>query len=213
MKVENVSVYGLAESIYRSGYAMMGSPPTRQEFCENVSTIESYLRHDDINNPHIKRAINLANAEGGGHSQFLTGIIVQFDLTFSNKVWVEAERYAFLNFITSMSTMHRISKFKIRDMCNKYTTKESIEIAEKLQDTYLGLPPSKEKEDAYLVLLNNLPSGLEITAGMTTNYRCLNNVYEQRHKHKLPEWREFCKWIETLPMAEELIIPKPQQTT
>ena len=58
----------------------------------------------------------------------------------------------------------------------------------------------------YLRLLYNNPSGFELTARLTTNYRCWRNVYEQRRNHRLPEWREFCKWIEELPMAKELII-------
>ena len=32
-------------------------------------------------------------------------------MTFSNKAWVEAERYRFLEFVSSQSTMHRITKF------------------------------------------------------------------------------------------------------
>jgi hypothetical protein len=52
---------------------------------------------------------------GTGHDQFLTGIIVQFDLTFSNKAWVEAERYHFLDFVSSQSTMHRAAQFGIEE--------------------------------------------------------------------------------------------------
>jgi hypothetical protein len=33
-------------------------------------------------------------------------------------------------------------------------------------------------------------------------------VYYQRKNHRLPEWREFCDWIKTLPYAEELITGK-----
>ena len=36
------------------------------------------------------------SAIGSGHDNFLNGVIVQFDLYFSNKAWVEAERYHFL---------------------------------------------------------------------------------------------------------------------
>ena len=51
----------------------------------------------------------------------------------------------------------------------------------------------------------NIPPGFELTARLTTNYRCLKNIWRQRRSHKLPEWREFCKWIETLPYAKDLI--------
>jgi len=38
----------------------------------------------------------LAHAKSGsGHDNFLKGVIVQFDLTFTIKAWTEAERYHF----------------------------------------------------------------------------------------------------------------------
>ena len=55
---------------------------------------------------------NLARAAPGtGHDNFLNGIIVQFDLTCTNKMWVEMERYHFIDFVSSQSTMHRITRF------------------------------------------------------------------------------------------------------
>ena len=61
-------------------------------------------------------------------------------------------------------------------------------------------------EKLYLEILYSNPAGFTLTARMTTNYRCLSNIYKQRKNHRLPEWREFCKWIETLPYAQELLI-------
>ena len=57
----------------------------------------------------------------------------------------------------------------------------------------------------YLKVLYNIPTGFKLTAAMTTNYRQLKTIYAQRRTHRLPEWREFCKWIETLPHAEFII--------
>ena len=58
----------------------------------------------------------------------------------------------------------------------------------------------------YLEILYSNPAGFRLTARMTTNYRCLRNIYAQRKDHRLPEWRLFCEWIRTLPYAEELLI-------
>lgn len=60
--------------------------------------------------------------------------------------------------------------------------------------------------ELYLDVLYNIPSGFRLTARMTTNYRCLKNIYRQRKTHRLPEWRMFCAWIETLPYAKELFL-------
>jgi hypothetical protein len=33
------------------------------------------------------------------------------------------------------------------------------------------------------------------------NYEVLANVYKHRKDHKLDEWQDFCKWVETLPCS------------
>lgn len=210
--IKNVEIYGLDSSIYRSGYSMRELAPTEEEFAEAVSGIEkSRLAGDYEGNPHIRRAIRLSAIDEGGHDQFLTGIVVNFDLTLSNKAWVEAERYTFLNFISSMSTMHRVARFKIADCCNEYVSAAEITEADRLQAVYNSIDGDTEperKKEAYLELLYNLPSGFELMAGMTTNYRCLKNIYAQRRHHRLPDWHVVCDWIETLPLAKELILGK-----
>lgn len=182
MKVANWKVYDLEESIIASGYPM----------ATDVETAKTSM----------KRAETLANASGGGHNQFLSGILVAFDLTCSNKMWVELERYRFITFVSSQSTMHRIAKFDLKTSYNEYVDKRIIEVMEELKSGYENDPTAEN----YLRLLYNNPSGFELTARLTTNYRCLRNVYQQRKNHRLPEWREFCKWVETLPYAKELII-------
>lgn len=206
--ISNVDVFGLESSIYRSGYPMMDRAPTEDEFFTEVAGIKNAVNDGDYDNPHIVRAATLARAKGGGHDQFLTGIVVNFDLTLSNKAWTEAERYTFLNFISSMSTMHRIARFDIGACCNTYTSPIEIKEAERLQFIYNAIDGEKhpeEKKQAYLDLLFNIPCGFELMAGMTTNYRCLKNIYQQRRNHRLPDWHVVCDWIESLPLADQLI--------
>ena len=64
---------------------------------------------------------------------------------------------------------------------------------------------TKNIED-FLTLVYSNPSGCELTARLTTNYRSLKTVYSQRKNHTLPEWKEFCKWIETLPYFKDLVL-------
>lgn len=207
MKVTNVKVYDLEESIIASGYPMRTEAEMRE-----------------VEEKDLKRAINLskaATAENGAHGQYLTGIRVSFDLTCTNKMWVEAERYRFLEFVSSQSTMHRISKFNLDKAYNEYVDPRVIEIMKEKVEEYNILSNEKHFEGAseneivdyqrvlkkkYLEILYTNPSGFELTARMTTNYRCLKNIYAQRKNHRLPEWREFCAWIETLPYAKELIL-------
>ena len=211
--VSNVDIYDLEKSILASGYPMRTTIPDR-----------------DITEKDLARCKNLVNATktgNGAHAQFMTGIRVNFDLTFSNKAWVEAERYRFLEFVSSQSTMHRITKFDLDNQYNEYVDPRIIEIMKSKVQEYnkvMELRDSYDKDDqrnispqlredltewlknAYLEILYSNPAGFTLTARMTTNYRCLRNIYKQRKNHRLPEWREFCKWIETLPYAKELLI-------
>ena len=183
-QINNWAVYGLSESIKASKYPMS----VDIEKCSTDAT-------------ETTRKL-FSCAPGTGHDQALTGIIVQFDLTFSNKAWVEAERYHFFDFVSSQSTMHRIAKFNIEEQCNEYVHPGTISILKGLVDCYNANPT----EESYLALLYNIPSGFQLTARMTTNYRQLKTIYFQRRNHRLPEWREFCKWIEELPMFKELVL-------
>lgn len=186
MRIDNVKVYDLEESIKASKYPMI---------------VDIDKANSDVTNTVKKLG---SSKKGEGHDQYLTGIRVAFDLTFTNKAWVELERYRFVEFVSSQSTMHRISKFDLRYQYNAYVDERIIDIMEELKDIY---NETQDKED-YLRLLYSNPSGFELTARLTTNYRALKTVYSQRKNHKLPEWREFCEWIETLPMFKELVLQK-----
>ena len=51
-------------------------------------------------------------------------------------------------------------------------------------------------------LIQLLPSSYNQTRNVMMNYEVLANIYRQRKNHKLDEWREVCKWIESLPYSE-----------
>ena len=51
-------------------------------------------------------------------------------------------------------------------------------------------------------MIQLLPSSYNQTRNVMLNYEVLANIYRQRKNHKLDEWVEFCKWIETLPYSE-----------
>ena len=207
--VSNVCIYDLDKSIIAAGYPMSVDIESQQD--------------RDLNENDFKRCNTLINAcvkDNQAHGQFLTGIRVNFDLTCSNKMWVEAERYRFLEFVSSQSTMHRITKFNLDEAYIKYVDSRIIDIMKKKVAEYNDLQEcskhwdtdhmtesevSEAREDLknrYLEILYSNPCGFKLTAGMTTNYQQLKTIYAQRKDHRLPEWRTFCKWIETLPHSE-----------
>ena len=131
------------------------------------------------------------------------------------KVWPEAERYHWFDFVSSQSTMHRISKFNLDHAYIDYVDQRIIDIMKEKVSLYNALiitkpEPSTEEYDeaikeAYLNILYNNPAGFKLTARMTTNYQQLKTIYGQRKTHRLPEWRVFCSWLETLPHSEWII--------
>ena len=74
--VNNERIYDLKESLIAAGYPMR-------------TKIQNY---DEITEKDFKRAKSLIKAvdsDNQAHGQFLSGIRVAFDLTFTNKAWVE----------------------------------------------------------------------------------------------------------------------------
>lgn len=197
MKIEdvisNVHVYGLEEAVKGSKYPM---------------AVDLNKLTDEITNTAVKLA---QSGTGEGHDQFLTGITVQFDLTFTNKAWVEAERYRFLNFISSQSTMHRMTRFNLENQYIEYTDQRMVEIMKEKVDEYNRLkaenPDNPELPKKYLEILYSNPAGFRLTAKMVTNYRQLKTIYQQRRNHRLPEWQAFCDWVLTLPHSELIVKP------
>ena len=186
--VNNVKVFGLEDSVRASKYPMA---PDINICNENIT--------DTV------KKIGSCEA-GSGHDQFLTGIIVQFDLTFSVKAWTEAERYHFFDFVSSQSTMHCIAKFDLDKAYNEYVDPRIVEIMKEKVDDFNKETEPVMRGQKYLEILYSNPCGFRLTARMTTNYRQLKTIYYQRKSHRLPEWREFCAFIETLPNFKELVL-------
>ena len=173
MNITNVHVYNLEQAIKASKYPMLA----------NVSLATSEITNTTMNLGKQPR--------GSAHDNFLNGILVSFDLTCSNKMWIEFERYHFAEIPSGQSTMHRIANILNDDPFNEYVTDATKHIVEGLAAAY-ELDPTPEK---YLTLLYNIPSGIELTDHIVTNYGQLKTMWYQRHNHRLPEWRRFCEWI------------------
>ena len=198
--ITNLRVYDLEETLVASGYAMMEKYDPKE-----ISAQANSMTLDNLNdNKHYKRALNLVKAPlNSGHPNYLTGILVSMDVTFTNKVWVEWQRYHHQQIVTSCSTMHKLSKFNLDEAFIEYVDPCIIIHVKALQKEY-NENPTKEN---YLRLLYSCPSGLKLTARVTTNYLQLMTMYKQRRNHRLEsEWGSFCKQLtEELPLFYELL--------
>lgn len=196
MQIKNVEVYGLVNSFRVSKFPM------------SINTNECKTDYT----PRIK---SLATTQrGSGHDNFLKGIVVQFDMTATNKIWVEAERYHFFDIVSSQSTMHKLKDMNLDECFIKYTDKRIVEIMKELQKEFNEAnskdSTAEERKEAFYNLLYSCPCGLLITAGISTNYLQLKTMYHQRKGHRLDEWSvDFVNFVNTLPYSD-LITGEPE---
>ena len=163
----------------------------------------------------------LSNA-GAEHRKYMRMMPVYVRITAPLYWWKEFDTYKVGTVTNSCSTMHKIAEkeFTMEDFScehlfleslaslsrtirtlneyrNLYVEGGSILISE---DRFLSFKP-KDKE-IWWQLIQLLPSSYNQTRNVMLNYEVLANIYRQRHGHKLDEWREVCKWIESLPYSE-----------
>lgn len=189
MKITNVKVYDLEESVIACRNAMRLSLPeyTEEEFEKS-----------------LERAKKLCIASTGKircHSHFRVGIHVNFDIEYPNYISPEMQRYHWFEIVTSSSKMHRIMQMDFDKCCNKWVTAQTKEQMKNLVAAY----NEDKTEENFMRVLSNCPQGVMLFMRVSTNYEQLRTIYLQRKHHKLPEWRSFTKWIETLPYSKELI--------
>lgn len=196
-KISNVEVYGLDRAIKTAKYPK----------AVDIDNLDSELTQG------IQGCLSCATGEG--HDNALKGIIVQFDLAASQNFWQQFQRYHFADIVSSQSKMHKITKFSLKEQCNRYVDPRIIDIVQAKIDEYnrlavldmsSGKDTNRKKmmDELYLEILYNIPCGFELTAGITTNYQQLKTMYKQRRHHRLPEWQMVCDAIEQLPRFMEL---------
>ena len=190
VNITNWSVYDLKESVISCRNAMRLTPPeyTDEEF-----------------EASLPRAIKLANTpQGSGHSTFLCGIRVAFDIKYPAYFSPELQRYHFNDIVCSSSKMHRLVNMNM-DLCfNEYVTEDSKSMMKNL----IQIHNRDKSYENFMRVLSNCPLGIELFMRCTTNYLALRTIYHQRKNHKLKtDWVEgFCKnFVEKLPYASEFI--------
>ena len=168
----------------------------------------------------IKR---LRNA-GTDHRKFMRMITVYVDITAPLYWWKEFDTYKVGTVANSCSTMHKIAdkEFTLEDFSCEHlyagddidgmyysTTAEEeftsndvfkvvIEALNNYRKQYLI---TKDKKD-WWQMIQLLPSSYNQKRTVMLNYEVLANIYKSRRNHKLDEWKDFCKWISSLPYSE-----------
>lgn len=157
----------------------------------------------------------LSNA-GTEHRKYMRMMPVYVRITAPLYWWKEFDTYKVGTVANSCSTMHKIAEkeFTLEDFSCEHlidfeekgklkfsplgTLQNTIDELNDCRDLYLETKAQKY----WWQMIQLLPSSYNQTRNVMFNYEVLANIYRQRKNHKLDEWREFCKWIETLPYSE-----------
>ncbi len=147
-------------------------------------------------------------AKGGAvHAKYRRMIPVYVTVNAPLYWWKEFDTYKVGTVCNSCSTMHKIhaKEFVLDDFSHEHLNEKSLYILDIVVDYMNALRDAfvatKDKMYWYQ-MIQLLPDSYNQKRTVMLNYEVLCNIYHSRKDHKLDEWREFCKWIETLPYSE-----------
>lgn len=162
----------------------------------------------------------LSNA-GTDHRKFMRMLPVYVRITAPLYWWKEFDTYKVGTVANSCSTMHKIQakEFTLEDFSCEHLIGGYLEQMRRIIDDLNNarkyftvgdqfFSPGNKRDWWQMIQL--LPSSYNQTRNVMMNYEVLANIYKSRKDHKLDEWRNFCKWIETLPYSE-LIAGKTEE--
>ena len=155
---------------------------------------------------------------GTDHRKFMRMITVYADITAPLYWWKEFDTYKVGTVANSCSTMHKIAEkeFTLEDFSTEHLLDEPFPVTDEYVETYLDCMmdvikalncarrmfiETKDKK-YWWQMIQLLPSSYNQKRTIMLNYEALANMYKSRKNHKLDCWRDFCKWIETLPYSE-----------
>ena len=160
-------------------------------------------------------ARRLARA-GSDHRKFLRQIFVSMDITAPLYWWKEFDTYKVGTVANSCSTMHKIhvKAFERDDFSHDYMDEGGLAALDAVM-AYLEAErqkfvADKTNKQAWLNMIQMLPSSFNQMRTVSLNYENLINIYYARRTHKLKEWHTLCDWILSLPYAKELIAIKEE---
>lgn len=179
---------------------------------ENMGSGNEYFKLGENDHSLMQR---LAKA-GTDHRKFMRMMPVYVRITAPLYWWKEFDTYKVGTVANSCSTMHKIQakEFTLEDFsCEHLNDDRSGAVSNlewfehlihHLNKDRLRFIETKEKQ-FWWQMIQLLPSSYNQTRNVMMNYEVLANIYKSRKDHKLDEWREFCRWIKSLPYSELII--------
>ena len=223
LKIENTDIVGWEAAIrgmrnpmnsWEKSDSKYGCGNDKEYFCDECSSsfhCTSREKTYNVGLNDLDLMTRLRNA-GTDHRKFMRMITVYVDITAPLYWWKEFDTYKVGTVANSCSTMHKIhaKEFTLDDFSTEHLYPEVREAFEntiikylnEARKTYNFLSDTPSKKDAWWQMIQVLPTSYNQRRTVMLNYEVLANIYKSRKGHRLDEWREFCKWIESLPYSE-----------
>lgn len=144
---------------------------------------------------------------GTDHRKFMRMIVVYADITAPLYWFKEFDTYKVGTVANSCSTMHKIhdKEFTLDDFSHEHLEMLTCDIMDqhviKTLNIYRELFLQTNNKKYWWQMIQLLPSSYNQTRTVMLNYEVLANIYKSRKNHKLDEWHEMCRWIESLPYS------------
>ena len=208
IKLKNTDVYGFEAAIrgMRNPWNSWEKSDSYSTYIENAHTLQRAPFEFFVGENDLTLMKKLVSA-GTDHSKFMRMINVTCDITAPLYWWKEFDTYKVGTVRNSCSTMHTITakEFELKDFSHEHLNEGSLDV---LGRTIFHLNAYREEFsrtkdiDDWRQIIQLLPSSYNQRATVQLNYSVLRNMYHARKNHPLDEWRDFCRWIETLPYSE-----------
>lgn len=195
--IENTDVYGFHHAIRGAR-----NPMNSWDKSDSYYDMDEYV----IGPNDMKLLRNLGNA-GTDHGKYLRMIVCYCDITAPLYWYKEMDCYRHGVEKNSCSTMHKIhsKEIKMSDFSHEHLNLVGVNMLKVLVDTLEAnrklFLETKDKK-FWWQLIQLLPSSFNQRRTFMFSYAALRAIYHARKHHKLDEWREFCRWVESLPYSE-----------
>ena len=198
----------------------------------NLCDKDSFFRKDEKIGSNDHSLMQRLSDAGTEHRKYMRMMPVYVRITAPLYWWKEFDTYKVGTVANSCSTMHKITakEFTMDDFSCEHlgvfipaekndgvedyknlwiaALEETIDYLNVARTFYNRETDPELKKKYWWQMIQLLPSSYNQTRNVMLNYEVLANIYRQRKNHKLDEWREFCKWIETLPYSELITVKK-----
>lgn len=209
IKIEHTEVYGWEAAIRGMRNPMNSWEKSDSYFMYTADDDGLNARYEECIGRNDLKLMQTLSKAGSDHGKFLRYINVTFDLTAPLYFFKEWDTYKVATVANSTSTMHKIhaKPFSLDDFSHEHLNTTSLRTLEMLivhlNNARYVYNREKDKAD-WWQMIQLLPSSYNQKRTVQLNYQVLKSMYHARKNHKLDEWREFCKWCETLPYFKEI---------